>query len=414
MSIKKRKGFNIGLMLAKLSTERTLNPDKSISMQNFDVVDKYVSFFTTSIVAEGKSDAFVRHVVKDAMNAEQDLTEGKFIKYCNCIANIKLRDALKLFKVVFPVWGGQGLFTGRRKWTDVHINLNVSPKSSFTKRAKLERAKQFTKLQNEPDEILDGLQELPLAVCSVRAVDVLDAFEQAEHAISKELGLYALMSGRGNFIFKTGPDRPINMTLLAPHMTVHEPDGSISVEMYWYNRWPRGMVEKRPTQNSIENINRNVAKVRDKIRKLPWRHTAEIALARRYSAFAQCDLEASFLDGWRLLEATAGHYREKSETLLRRAAWFFEERDEQFQIGLHLMHRRNLISHGRPVKGESYEGLAFQMKEFLTPFLHAFLTNPFNFRDIEEFWDFCDLPIDKPARMRQEYLLDCVAEFRRK
>ena len=80
MSIKKRKGFNIGLMLAKLSTERTLNPDKSISMQNFDVVDKYVSFFTTSIVAEGKSDAFVRNVVKDAMNAEQDLTEGKFIK----------------------------------------------------------------------------------------------------------------------------------------------------------------------------------------------------------------------------------------------------------------------------------------------------------------------------------------------
>ena len=100
------------------------------------------------------------------------------------------------------------------------------------------------------------------------------------------------------------------MTLLAPHMTVHEPDGSISVEMYWYNRWPRGMVEKRPTQNGIENINRNVAEVRDKIRKLTWRHTAEIALARRYSAFVQCDLEASFLDGWRLLEATAGYYRE--------------------------------------------------------------------------------------------------------
>ena len=132
MSIKKRKGFNIGLMLAKLSTERTLNPDKSISMQNFDVVDKYVSFFTTSIVAKGKSDAFFRNVAEDAMNAEQDLTEGKFIKHCNRIANIKMRDELKLFKVVVPVWGGQGFFTGRRKWTDVHINLNVSPKSSFT------------------------------------------------------------------------------------------------------------------------------------------------------------------------------------------------------------------------------------------------------------------------------------------
>ena len=110
MSIKKRKGFNIGLMLAKLSTERTLNPDKSISMQNFAVVDKYVSFFTTSIVAERKSDVFVRNVVEDAMNAEQDLTENKFIKHCNRIANIKMRDELKLYKVVFPVWGGQGFF----------------------------------------------------------------------------------------------------------------------------------------------------------------------------------------------------------------------------------------------------------------------------------------------------------------
>ena len=106
MSIKKRKGFNIGLMLANLSTERTLNPDKSISMQNFDDVDNYVSFFTTSIVAKGKSDAFFRNVVEDAMNAEQDLTEDKFIKHCNRIANIKKRDELKLFKVVFPVWGG--------------------------------------------------------------------------------------------------------------------------------------------------------------------------------------------------------------------------------------------------------------------------------------------------------------------
>ena len=183
--------------------------------------------------------------------------------------------------------------------------------------------------------------------------------------------------------------------------------------MFWYNRWCHDMPVKRRTETEIERIRKLTKQIRNKLRKLPWRDDAENALRRYYSAFAQYDLESSFLDGWRLLEAIGGHSSENSETLVKRAAWFFEERDENFQIGLHLMQRRNLISHGRPIKDENSEGLVFQIKDFITPLLHAYLTNPFNFRSITEFWDFCDLPHDRSTRLRRAYLLECGAKFRR-
>lgn len=412
MKLNKRKGFNIELMLVRMSKARTLNPDGTISMSGLGVLDEFESYFITAIEIEGKTDAFVRSIIKKAMHAEQDLTEGKFIEHCKRIARTKINDGQRKFKVLFPIWGSIEPLAGRRRWGDASITFGIQQNSRFARRAKKDRAKQLEERKNNTSTVMDDLQNLPLALCSVEAIDVHDAFEQAENAISKELGLFSLTSSRGKFIFSSEPDKPINTILLAPHMTVHDPTGAISADIYWYNRWPSSLTRKARPDAEIKTIGSRAEKIRNRLKHLPWRDKAEMALIRHYSAFAQCDLEASFLDAWRLLEAIGGHSREKSETLVKRAAWFFEHRDEQYQIGLHLMQRRNLISHGRPVKGESYEGLAFQMKQFLRPFLHAFLTNPFNFESIEELWSFCDLPVDKRVRLRKAHLLRCSSKFR--
>ena len=299
-----------------------------------------------------------------------------------------MKNNSRAFKVVFPLWGGNGLVLGRRRWNDTWIKFDINKKSSFARRAIADRAELLQSLENNISRVMKGFESLPLAVCSVQAINQLDAFEQAECAISKELGLFSLCSIRGKFILTNDPNIPINTILLAPYMTVHEISGVISPNIYWYNRWPNRMIERARPQSDIRKIQNSVKLIRERVRALPWRQEAENALARHYSAFAQCDLEASFLDGWRLLEAIGGHSREKSETLVKRAAWFFENRDEYYQIGLHLMHRRNLVSHGRPVKDDGNENLAFQMKEFITPFFRAFLTNPFRFQDLSELWSF--------------------------
>lgn len=138
-----------------------------------------------------------------------------------------------------------------------------------------------------------------------------------------------------------------------------------------------------------------------------------MALFNHYAAYSHCDLELSFLDGWRLLESIGGHKREKSETLIRRAAWFFENSEEKHEIGRHLMERRNLISHGRSIKDENNEVLAFQMKEFIRPLFLSILTNPFGFENLEELWSFCDLPTNRERRARRSYILSCGRKYRR-
>jgi hypothetical protein len=411
--LRKKKGFNIDLMLSSLSKARTINPDGSLRLSGFGVLEEFESYFRSSIEIDGKTDAFVRTIVKKAMHTKQDLTEGEFIKHCKRIAYKAIQKDQRDFRVLFPIWGSLKPLSGRRRWGDVSITFDIHKSSRFAQRAMKDRAEQLAAHENSPHAIPSGMQNLPLAMCSVKGIDVFDAFEQAESAISKELGLYSLTSSRGKHILSSNSDRPVNTILLAPHMTVHDQTGAISTGTFWYNRWPGDFSNKQRTDEEVGAIIRNSEAVRNRLRKLPWRAEAELALVRHYSAFAQCDLESSFLDGWRLLEAIAGHPREKSETLVNRASWFFAETDEQYQIGLHLLERRNLISHGRAIKETDNEGLAFQMKGFLTPLLHAFLMNPFNLKSREEFWAFCDLPVDKRNRTRQAYLLSCASKFRR-
>ncbi|NBD29772.1 MAG: hypothetical protein GVY31_07025 [Alphaproteobacteria bacterium] len=413
IKLRKKKGFNIDLMLSSLSKARTVNHDGTLSLSGFGVLEEFESYLRSSIEIDGKTDAFVRKVVKKAMHAKQDLTEGEFIKHCKRSAVKAIEKDQRDFRVLFPVWGSQKLLSGRRWWGDVSITFDIQRSSRFAQRAMKDRAEQLAAHENSSHDIPGNIQNLPLAMCSVKGIDVFDAFEQAESAISKELGLYSLTSSRGKFIFPTNSDRPINTIMLAPHMTVHDKSGAISTSIFWYNRWPKNFSSKKRTAQEIDAIITNSEKVRSRLKRLPWRAEAEAALVRHYLAFAQCDLESSFLDGWRLLEAIAGHNREKSETLIRRASWFFEDTVENYQVGLHLMERRNLISHGRAIKESDNEGLAFQMKKFLTPFLHAFLMNPFDLSSLEEFWAFCDLPVNKEQRARQAYLLSSASKFRR-
>lgn len=415
MNLEKRKGLNLAPILKLISESRTVNQGGSSSWPSIAIQSEFESYLKTALFFEGRSMAFLGRVIQKTIVAEQNLDEGNFFGHANRIAN-ELDQTKRKMKVVFPIWAGDAILSGNRKWKDVRINFNVNPNSKFVRRAKKERAIQFERRARDIGLAGWDFSELPIAICNVEAIDSFDAFELAEKAISIEFGLWSLAWYRGQYIWSSGAiDKPINRILLAPYMTAHEISGAMTNDVFWYNRWPNNLIQESPTQENIEKIQSMANRYRDGIHKLPknWRKLAEQALARHYDAFSQVDLEASFLDGWRLLEAIGGREREKSETLVKRAAWFFEDVEVKTQMGFHLMHRRHLISHGRPIEASDNEGLAFQMKEFVKPLLCAVLTNPFKFKTIEELWEFCDLPLDQDVCKRKLDHLEFAAKFRR-
>lgn len=245
MIVNKRKNFNIQIILDRISEERTVLPNGSRSIKGFGVLDDFESYLRTAINIEGKTDAFVRSVVAEAMHEKQHMTEDYFIKSCSRIAHMKESEKQTSYKVVFPIWGGTDVLCGRRKWNDVSITFDINKNSSFARKAIRERAKQVETQKSRTEIDINKFRNLPLASCSASGVNIRDAFEKAESAISKELGLYSVVSSRGKFIFTNDPDKPINTILLAPHMTIHNQDGSLSADIFWYNRWPNGLSAKK-------------------------------------------------------------------------------------------------------------------------------------------------------------------------
>lgn len=425
MPIKIRQGFDIAPIIDKLIEARSFTEDGRAQFSGEALIyDKCKSYLTTALFEQGKSWAFMTSVIQRTMSSKKVSDYKTFSSTSHEISNELDKKYRRKMKVVFPIWGGDNLLTGVRKWDGVSINFNVSSKTSFSRKVRSDRAKQVSKFGSRSALGGHDFSQLPLAVCTVNAIDVFDAFELAENAISKELGLYSLMEERAEVLYPMfKSEKPISTILLAPHMTVHDEKGRILKDVYWRtNNWARNQKLAVREQTKIEKIQTNVEFVRKRIRKLPeaWQELATAALVRHYQAFSQGDLEATFLDGWRLLEAIGGKDREKSETLVKRASWFFEDVEEEHQFGLHLMNRRHLISHGKPVRADDKERLAFQMKEFVSPLLHEVLINRWKFKTIEELWAFCDLPVSPierqeqvKQRQRQLKLIEYSVKFRR-
>ena len=269
MTIRKKKGFNIQPILEKLSEIRKINDDGSVSLSGFGLLDEFESYLTTAVFAKNQTDSFVRQVVKKAMNTEQEMTEGTFLGHCNSVATDLWNKGRNEFKVVFPIWGAKNLVDGRRRWGDVSISFDINQNTVFARRARKERTSQLKKRANSATKSVKRIEELPLCVCSVKAINIWDAFEKAETAISKELGLYSIFMSRGKFIITQDPDTPINRIILAPHMTVHSKTGKLSADVYWYSRRPVHLTEKHVPTTELLKRKEQAEDIRKCIRRLP-------------------------------------------------------------------------------------------------------------------------------------------------
>ncbi len=411
--IEVRKGFKLQVALDAISRTRTLNSDGSMSIPNFTALDYWESYLASAMYAEAKSEAFIRKVIAKAIKTTQDLAADQFTKDARRIANRLEQIEEKDFKVLFPIWGNSGLLNGKRKHGNVWLNFNFSAGSRFVARAKLERAKQISKDDFSHDLPGYTFPDLPLAVASVKAIDCEDAFLLADDAISIELGLVSILTGRGQNIIPKNPRTPVGTTLAAPQITVHRPSGNLATEIFWYDGWSMRTKCRDLGKGDMSKVKAKADKIRHSVRKLPWRQKAEEVLRRHYRTFRNTDPQVAFLDAWRMLELIAGPGFCRNDVLVDRVSSFFMENDQMQQLGRHLTHRRNSISHGTPIKADDDESMVFQVRMLIRPMLMHFLTNPFGFRELEELWAFADLDSERSKRERKEYLLECAAKFRK-
>lgn len=410
-----RKGFNVEVALSALSHSREIIDARSCKL--IGDVSQWESYFLSAIDAPKLSGAVKRMVVRKAIHSSQDLDRGSLLRALeNAYREISSKGENR-FKVVFPVVNSEGLLFGKKKHDSVGINFQPNFEGRIGRNILNSRIEQRKDHGEDSVPGINQASDVQCVVLSVNAIDVFDAFERSNRVISRLLGIYALFDRRGPFIIPHNPRIPISRMFFAPHISVHLPTGRLAADIVWFNPWithQRSAVRREElSAESAQRLNSSFRKIATAARKSAWLDEANIALEKFFIACSSPSPEDSFLDLWRVLEFIGGDSQANGSTLIARASAFFEDPSESLEIGRHLQARRNAISHGHNTQSDDMEDLRFQAYRFIRPMLMNYIVNPFGFRNLKEFYEFCDLPLSREVRDRKAKILADFSKFRR-
>lgn len=418
----------IRFLLDQVRRRRDRNEDGHITLASFGDVEGWTAILVSAVGFEVRTDALRTQIVRAVLFSPDlplDFTERDFRKVAYRLRHKYEDQELKGYRVAFPIWNMPRFLKGTRKMGDVTLNLTPSRKTQIFNTIAQEREKQrddnnyrfvFSK------DTLRDLKNCSTCLAHVRANSPADANERASEALYEILGVVNLAADSGKYWRSSSRVRgklPVSDVLIGPHTTTHFENGKLTHNGFWHENWVGGPKQKSLTDERWAAWEKRVKRLELSISKSPWRDRCKTSTARYFKAFSNPNLEESFLDGWRLFENISGSRHEKINEQLLRASNIFKNNVEYLIIGRHLALRRNLLAHGHAITTDDEETIAFQMLQFVAPFLERYILNGFRFSSESEFWEFLQLPAQRDRRVearteleRQLDLLEKAAEFR--
>lgn len=408
-----RKDFSedeINHVLEQLKPLRKISDDGKVILDGAGNIDMYTAFLISAVGFDVRTDALKARVVKSALfspNLKIDFKEKDFRDVVYKLRHKYQVEDVKPYKVVFPLWNIPPFLKGVRKGQDVTINFSPSIDTRLFKKITQERDDQRSDRQYEPffsRALVSDLRACSSCVVHVVAHSPADAHERASEALYEILGLLNLAKDGGKYwriSSRIGGKLPVADVLIGPQTTTHDLNGSLTHDGFWHENWVGGPSKKILSKEHLASWEKRYQQLSKGVIKSPWSKFCRSAAVRYFKAFSNPNLEESFLDGWRLFENISGPRHEKIETKVTRASHIFKENVEYRIVGKHLALRRHLISHGHSINANDEETLAFQMLQFVLPFLTRFILNGFSFARPEDFWEFLDLPAARSERLNE-------------
>ena len=247
----------------------------------------------------------------------------------------------------------------------------------------------------------------------VKARSVEEAYEVGQNAIDFVRGLWNLcwnMGGQG-FRISSGRAAPVNKILLGPTRTVHNADGELAEENFWYNP---GYYGPMPLANRLTEKWDAIQKFERKARRAIKRSASSTLLTRLVVRYVRSldeeILETSFLKLWTLLEILTGTRPGDSYDLtIKRTSRLFVNPNLHAEILRHFRVSRNIAVH-QFESPEFVEQLLFQLKFYVETTLRRLI---FDGAPAQEFWDLLDLPANIDILQNRIRLAKKAARTRR-
>jgi len=222
-------------------------------------------------------------------------------------------------------------------------------------------------------------------------------FEAAEKALDRLdfiRGIWNLWINRGESIrISSGKRIPVNNILLGPIHTLHNRDGKLATESWWYEPQYQGVIKPFNDKSKINNMCKYMTNFRRLLKKSNYASDIIQAVLRYVRALDYRDWDVSFLRLWSVLEFLTGTLSDRYEVTIRRASYMFSNREYNRQILSHLRDYRNKSVHAGSESSE-IELLMYQLKNYVEVLLAFHVRNKFKFSSIADAAEFLDLPND--------------------
>lgn len=337
----------------------------------------------------------ISQVVNDATLTLKDC--DAFLQACETAYDrLTARPTQKFVVVSSMTYSGEPLFS-RIVDGNVQIRWQPAPNSKLMRSVRKARDGLANRRQNY--KVADDSTDHTNLLAYVPAYDAYDAHTLATDSIDCLRGMLNLFvnSSRGiNPFGRLARPHAVNRFRAGPYRTVHNLDGSLATETFWYeHRWLHETPSVKFDTGGTEKFEKYLQTWWTKLQQNPLKNHIKQGLLRYCRALDLHDAEPALTEMWGALESLTGTQREKGDLTVDRTVQLFIDRAEARQIANHIRVRRNSAVHAaRTLDQHEADAILVHAETLASRVLFFCLEEGKRFTDRSELYNFLDLKLD--------------------
>ena len=230
---------------------------------------------------------------------------------------------------------------------------------------------------------------------NTRAREPEDATSRALDAIDQLRALWNLFLTFRKWRITIGGmgSPPVNVVVLGPIHTLHHPTGKAAFSGHWWDPTYIQPISATDVTQGYAALRRFEHRARSRLANSPLGEELVKTLLQYVRALDDRFLNSAFLKLWGVLEVLTATSNTSHEVTARRASFLYKDVTfRRLSLG-YLREWRNRIAH-RGDEAEDAEGMVYELKSHVDALIRFLFDHPQQFRSLEEFGSFLDLPTE--------------------
>lgn len=274
------------------------------------------------------------------------------------------------------------------------------------------------RFRNKPSTLWRELRELEKSSCWVWVtikVDGRTPYDAAENGINRAENLRAIWNLLLNRLTRSSRSSgklppPANCITRGPITTIHQMDGELGTDAFWYQLPHRSIRSERKVKKNWVYVKKNTTTVSRLLRRSPLKDDL-LRLLRQYnSALDSCDYSVARNELWSVLERLTGA-GSNHEKVVPRVAFLYENRDLHRVVLEHLRRLRNRSIHDGDDSNDE-ETCLYQLKRYVEHLFEFLLKSGSEFSSFQDAGEFLDLPYETSILKKRMESIRRAIKFR--